>query len=75
MRVTISDDGVNLEPGWKPGVGLASIRERTAELGGVCEIRHDRAGGRVSVTLPVVRSDAPWSCDERPLPTGVEERS
>ncbi len=53
VRVTISDDGVNLEPGWKPGVGLASIRERTAELGGVCEIRHDRAGGRVSVTLPV----------------------
>ena len=53
VRVTISDDGVNLESGWKPGVGLASIRERTAELGGVCEIRHDRAGGRVSVTLPV----------------------
>jgi signal transduction histidine kinase len=56
VRVTVSDDGVNLEPGWKPGVGLASIRERTAELGGVCEIRHDRAGGVVSVTLPAVRS-------------------
>ena len=50
--MTISDDGVNLESGWEPGVGLASIRERTAELGGMCEIRHDRTGGWVSVSLP-----------------------
>ena len=68
VQVAISDDGVNLEPGWKPGVGLASIRERTAELGGVCEIRHDRAGGRVSVSLPVVRKARSETPTLRPEP-------
>ena len=49
VRVAVSDDGANVTSGWQPGVGLSSIRERTAELGGACEIRHDRAGGQVSV--------------------------
>lgn len=53
VTAVVSDDGVNATSVWAPGVGLSSIRERTAELGGVCELRHDRSGGRVSVTLPV----------------------
>ena len=63
VRVTVSDDGAlshpGVTPGWQPGVGLSSIRERTAELGGACEIRHDRAGGQVSVRLPVTMRPEP----------------
>jgi signal transduction histidine kinase len=39
LRVDVHDDGVNAPEAWQPGVGLTSIRERTAELGGECEIR------------------------------------
>jgi two-component system NarL family sensor kinase len=53
LRVRIHDDGVNLGRGWEPGLGLTSIRERAAELGGRCSIEHDRTGGRVAVCLPL----------------------
>jgi signal transduction histidine kinase len=53
LRVAVHDDGVNVGGGWQPGVGLTSIRERAAELGGGCAIRLDRTGGRVDVTLPL----------------------
>ena len=67
VHVTVTDDGTNVASGWQAGVGLSSIRERTAELGGVCEIRHDRAGGQVSVRLPVVATatDVPIDDQER----------
>jgi two-component system, NarL family, sensor kinase len=54
LRVSVHDDGVNVGGGWQPGVGLTSIRERAAELGGRCAIRLDRTGGRVDVFLPIV---------------------
>jgi signal transduction histidine kinase len=38
LIVTIRDDGVGLPPGGRAGVGLTSMRERTAELGGTCRI-------------------------------------
>jgi two-component system NarL family sensor kinase len=53
LRVAVHDDGVNAGTGWQPGVGLTSIRERAAELGGRCTIALDRTGGRIDVWLPV----------------------
>jgi two-component system NarL family sensor kinase len=72
LHVAIHDDGINLESSWQPGVGLTSIRERAAELGGRCRIQHDRTGGRVDVELPLpqvsgVRRDGPvWEATELP---------
>lgn len=53
LCVEVHDNGVNAEDSWQPGVGLTSIRERTAELGGESEIHYDRTGGRVRVSLPL----------------------
>jgi two-component system, NarL family, sensor kinase len=53
LVVRVEDDGTNVGGGWQPGVGLTSIRERAAELGGSCTIRHDRTGGLVEVRLPL----------------------
>jgi signal transduction histidine kinase len=58
LQVSVHDDGVNVGAGWQPGVGLTSIRERAAELGGACTIQHDRTGGRVDVRLPLARVPA-----------------
>ncbi|HEY3229082.1 MAG TPA: sensor histidine kinase, partial [Roseiflexaceae bacterium] len=38
LDVEIRDDGVGLPPGRRAGVGLTSMRERTAELGGTYQI-------------------------------------
>jgi two-component system NarL family sensor kinase len=53
LHAAVHDDGVNAGTGVTPGVGLTSIRERAAELGGRCTIRLDRTGGRIDVWLPV----------------------
>ena len=53
LVVAVHDDGANVGGGWQPGVGLTSIRERAAELGGQCTIATDRTGGRVDVRLPI----------------------
>jgi two-component system, NarL family, sensor kinase len=39
--------------GWTPGVGLISMRDRAAELGGWCQAGPGPAGGRVTASLPV----------------------
>jgi two-component system NarL family sensor kinase len=52
LHAAVHDDGVNAGTGVTPGVGLTSIRERAAELGGRCTIRLDRTGGRIDVWLP-----------------------
>jgi signal transduction histidine kinase len=38
LEVEIRDDGIGLPASRRAGVGLTSMRERTAELGGTCEI-------------------------------------
>jgi two-component system NarL family sensor kinase len=38
---------------WHPGVGLTSISERAAELGGRCEIEYGLGGCSISVVLPL----------------------
>ena len=53
LRLEIRDNGVNAGPAWQSGVGLTSISERTAELGGHCQIRYDENGCSVSVVLPL----------------------
>ncbi|MFC4121548.1 sensor histidine kinase [Nonomuraea zeae] len=60
LRLLITDDGVGLPPERRPGVGLASMRERTAELGGICLITGEPgAGTTVEVRLPLPRTGAP----------------
>lgn len=53
LHLEICDNGVTGSGSWRPGVGIASIRERTAELGGECEIRHDHTGSGIHVRLPL----------------------
>ncbi|MEO3859846.1 sensor histidine kinase [Acrocarpospora sp. B8E8] len=53
LIVEISDDGVGLPETLKPGVGLRSMRERAAELGGTCTIASDRSGTTVTARLPL----------------------
>ncbi|TCC44570.1 two-component sensor histidine kinase [Kribbella capetownensis] len=53
LSMEVRDNGVNDGPEWQPGVGLTSITERAAELGGECDIRYDRTGCTVSVVLPL----------------------
>ncbi|XID92909.1 GAF domain-containing sensor histidine kinase [Paenibacillaceae bacterium WGS1546] len=63
LRIEIADNGIGLkEQASKPknadGVGLTSIRERTAELGGACRFDSPPEGGTtISASLPIkVRS-------------------
>jgi signal transduction histidine kinase len=54
LDVEIRDDGVGLSPGGRAGVGLTSMRERTAELGGTCRIESvPGAGTCVRASLPL----------------------
>ncbi|MFI5914099.1 sensor histidine kinase [Dactylosporangium sp. NPDC051541] len=52
MTLEISDNGGGSRP-WQPGVGLTSMRERVAELGGHCCAGAGASGGQVRVTLPL----------------------
>lgn len=51
LQLSIVDDGPPDGP-WRPGVGLTSISERAAELGGTCTAGPTPAGGRVRAVLP-----------------------
>ena len=60
VRLDPVADGLHLEVtdrgssgAWRPGVGLASMRERAAELGGTLEAGPGPAGGRVAALLPM----------------------
>jgi signal transduction histidine kinase len=55
LEIEIVDDGCGLPDGYNPGVGLKSIRERTAELGGAYRIELRAGGGtRLWVRLPIL---------------------
>jgi signal transduction histidine kinase len=52
--IRIDDDGVGLPQDLQPGVGIASMRERAAELGGSCTLERNNAGGtRIEAILPL----------------------
>ncbi|NUL02565.1 hypothetical protein HRW07_04760 [Streptomyces lunaelactis] len=54
LQMTVADDGQGLPPRMRPGVGVGSMRERAAEIGGSCEIRPRSGGGtEVVACLPV----------------------
>jgi signal transduction histidine kinase len=57
LELEIGDDGQGLPSGYRAGVGLASMRERAEELGGICEIEPGGAPGtRVRARLPLAPS-------------------
>ena len=54
VRVTVSDDGIGLDPARPPHVGLWSMHERAAEVGGRCAVTARAGGGTVvRATLPL----------------------
>ena len=56
LHLTISDDGIGLPTTYQPGIGLASMQERSEELGGSCRIESQENGGtRVTAVLPYDR--------------------
>lgn len=59
LLVEVSDDGAGIDPDVVAGVGLRSIRERAAELGGRTEITCPSAGGTL------VRAWLPTADDHR----------
>jgi signal transduction histidine kinase len=53
VEVDVTDDGAGVPAGRTAGVGLSSMRERAAELGGTCEIGPAQPRGtRVHAVLP-----------------------
>ena len=59
VRLEVTDDGVGLPANYRAGVGLTSMRERAAELGGTCTVTPIRSGGgtRVIAHLPLPNSE------------------
>lgn len=57
LDIEICDDGRGISTGQRAGVGLTSIRERVAELGGICEIEAQPISGtRLHVRLPLPKA-------------------
>jgi signal transduction histidine kinase len=58
LELEITDDGIGLSEDRRPGMGLSSMRERAAELGGACTVEPagPRGGTRVLARLPLPAS-------------------
>jgi two-component system NarL family sensor kinase len=55
LELEVVDNGIGLAGAGPPGVGMSSIRERAAELGGISSIGPGRSSGtRVFVQLPLL---------------------
>jgi two-component system NarL family sensor kinase len=52
LSVTVCDGGRNGHP-WEPGVGISSMRERAAEVGGTLTVSGGDTGARVEALLPL----------------------
>lgn len=58
LHIEIFDDGIGFPEVHTMGVGLHSIQERTAELGGTCQFMTDvEKGTRIVICLPVKRRE------------------
>jgi signal transduction histidine kinase len=66
FAMTVADDGAGLPALLRPGVGMGSMRERAAEIGGTCDIRARVDGGTEVVTrLPLAVPGAePYDPDQ-----------
>jgi signal transduction histidine kinase len=54
VTLAVADDGRGLPAAREPGVGVHSMRERSAELGGTFAIGPAEGGGtRIAVTIPL----------------------
>lgn len=59
LQISICDDGIGLPLEHHAGVGLNSMRERAAELGGDCQIEAQTSGGtRVTAKLPLISTES-----------------
>jgi two-component system, NarL family, sensor kinase len=47
LCLEITDDGLGLPDGYRAGVGITSMRERAAELGGTCTVEARSTRGTV----------------------------
>jgi signal transduction histidine kinase len=65
LHLEIYDDGVGLPRELWPGVGLLSMQERAAELGGVCRVERQQRGTRVVARLPLAASAAGTGAAQR----------
>jgi signal transduction histidine kinase len=58
LRIEIVDDGVGVSDHHPAGVGLRSMQERAAELGGTCALERMLTGGtRIVIDLPISTQD------------------
>jgi two-component system NarL family sensor kinase len=54
LCIEVRDDGATgAEQAWRPGVGLQSMAERAAEVGGALQAGPTPTGGRVQASLPL----------------------
>jgi two-component system NarL family sensor kinase len=56
LCLEVNDDGATSTAhgdGWRPGVGLMSMAERVAEVGGTLQAGPTPTGGRVQASLPL----------------------
>ena len=60
VRIEVADNGVGFDPARSPHVGLSSMQERAAEVGGRCAVTPGPEGGTV------VRATLPLTVDGRP---------
>jgi signal transduction histidine kinase len=52
VEIEVADDGPGLPDGFVAGVGISSMRERAAELGGSCTVERRDRGTAVTAWLP-----------------------
>jgi signal transduction histidine kinase len=53
LVLTIADDGTGISADATPGVGLASMRDRAAEVGGLLDVQSSPAGTTITARLPL----------------------
>jgi signal transduction histidine kinase len=60
LHLEVRDNGQGLPAKYKSGVGINSMQERAAELGGVCSVENALGGGtRVAASLPLRSFSSP----------------
>jgi signal transduction histidine kinase len=74
LELVISDDGRS-DGAWSEGVGIASMRERVAQVGGVLEVGGGSSGGRVRAELPLRRQQGVAPPAQAPADDSMASRS
>ncbi|MFI6815412.1 histidine kinase [Nonomuraea sp. NPDC050328] len=76
LRVEVLDDGIGLAEGVTAGVGLTSMHERAAEVGGTCHVAARPGGGTsVAAFLPLQAESGAEAGAESGAEAGVEAGS